>query len=93
MFELDDLEKDWTWTRPFDLIMSRSNAGCFKNMEDFMKQAYEYVEPPLQIARLSTLVYQGNRTNWLDQEPRAGWLPRAAGLLPPIRMRRRHNDS
>lgn len=41
MFELDDLEKEWTWTRPFDLIVSRSNSGCFQNMENFMKQAYK----------------------------------------------------
>lgn len=46
MFELDDLEKDWMWNHSFDLIMSRANAGCFKNIEDFMRQAYEYYLPP-----------------------------------------------
>lgn len=42
MFELDDLEKEWTWTRPFDYIVSRSNAGCFSDPQDFIRQAYEY---------------------------------------------------
>lgn len=40
-FELDDLEKDWTWTRPFDYIMSRTMTGCIKDFEDFIKQAYK----------------------------------------------------
>lgn len=41
-FELDDIEKEWTWTRPFDLIFSRTITGCLQNTEDFIKQAYKY---------------------------------------------------
>lgn len=40
-FELDDLEKDWTWTTPFDLIMSRVMAGSFSDYESYIKKAYK----------------------------------------------------
>lgn len=41
IFELDDLEKDWTWTKPFDLILSRAMAGSFSDYEAFTQKAYE----------------------------------------------------
>lgn len=41
-FELDDVEKDWTWTNPFDLIFSRYMTGCLANPEDYVKKAFEY---------------------------------------------------
>ena len=40
-FEVDDLEKDWTWTKPFDFIMSRAMSGSFSNYETYIKKAYE----------------------------------------------------
>lgn len=41
MFELDDLEKEWTWTRPFDFIFSRILAGSLEDTEGFIRKAYE----------------------------------------------------
>lgn len=44
-FELDDLEKDWTWTRPFDFIFCRAMAGSFANIEDIVNKSYANLEP------------------------------------------------
>lgn len=43
MFEIDDLEKDWTWSRPFDFIMTRATAGCFSDWDTYTKKAYKSV--------------------------------------------------
>ena len=40
-FEIDDVEKDWTWSKPFDFIYSRVMAGSFSNYEDYIKKAYK----------------------------------------------------
>ena len=39
-FEIDDMEKDWTWSHRFDLIMSRMMTGSFSDLEDYVKKAY-----------------------------------------------------
>lgn len=41
-FELDDVEKDWTWTRPFDYIFSRGMTGSFTDVQGIINKAYEY---------------------------------------------------
>ncbi|KAF4458659.1 methyltransferase [Fusarium albosuccineum] len=45
IFELDDLEKDWTWSAPFDLIFARVMTGCFTDMQEFVHKAYKSLEP------------------------------------------------
>ncbi|KAF6834009.1 TAM domain methyltransferase [Colletotrichum musicola] len=44
-FELDDLEKDWTWSKPFDLIFGRVLAGSISNYQDFISKAFANLEP------------------------------------------------
>ncbi|KXH27626.1 methyltransferase domain-containing protein [Colletotrichum nymphaeae SA-01] len=44
-FEIDDLEKEWTWTELFDFIFIRSMVGSFKSWPDVIKQAYDNLEP------------------------------------------------
>jgi len=44
-FEIDDVEKEWLWTRPFDFIFGRVLAGSFANMQGFMKNAFDKLEP------------------------------------------------
>ena len=44
MFEIDDLEKDWTWSKPFDFIMTRATAGSFSDWDAYTKKAYESVD-------------------------------------------------
>lgn len=39
-FELDDLEKDWTWSKPFDFIFGRVLAGSISNYRDFFDKAF-----------------------------------------------------
>ncbi|KAF4985585.1 hypothetical protein FDECE_16461 [Fusarium decemcellulare] len=44
-FEIDDLEKDWTWTTPFDFIFSRVMAGSFQDYQAYIQKAYDSLEP------------------------------------------------
>ncbi|KAJ3539967.1 hypothetical protein NM208_g5269 [Fusarium decemcellulare] len=40
-----DLEKDWTWTKPFDFIFSRVMAGSFQDYQAYIQKAYDSLEP------------------------------------------------
>lgn len=44
-FEVDDLEKDWLWAGKFDFIFARVMTACFTDMEDFIRKAYDNLEP------------------------------------------------
>ena len=41
LFELDDLEKDWTWNKRFDFVFSRAMAGSFNDYQAYIQKAYE----------------------------------------------------
>ncbi|KAJ0350295.1 hypothetical protein COL154_013334 [Colletotrichum chrysophilum] len=45
VFEIDDVEKEWTWTKPFDFILARNMIGCFSDWEAAIEQAYNHLEP------------------------------------------------
>jgi hypothetical protein len=40
-FEVDDVEKEWVWSKPFDFIFSRMLGGSFADTQGFIKKAYE----------------------------------------------------
>ncbi|EWZ34385.1 hypothetical protein FOZG_12361 [Fusarium oxysporum Fo47] len=44
-FEIDDLEKDWIWAKPFDFVFSRVMAGSFEDYDAFISKAYKALEP------------------------------------------------
>ncbi|KAJ0305487.1 hypothetical protein COL5a_007273 [Colletotrichum fioriniae] len=44
-FEVDDLEKEWTWTTPFDFIFARNMAGSFQDWAKVIAQAFRNLEP------------------------------------------------
>ncbi|SPO07434.1 related to methyltransferase [Cephalotrichum gorgonifer] len=44
-FEVDDVEKEWTWTKSFDFIMSRVMAGSLADYESYIQKAYDALEP------------------------------------------------
>ncbi|KAF6825032.1 methyltransferase domain-containing protein [Colletotrichum musicola] len=44
-FEVDDVERTWTWTRPFDFIFIRHGNSCFSSWEDLLRKAYDHLEP------------------------------------------------
>jgi hypothetical protein len=46
ILKVDDLEKDWTWSKPFDLIMSRMMNGSFADNAAIVAKVYEYVVHP-----------------------------------------------
>ncbi|KAM0185930.1 hypothetical protein ACHAPI_011968 [Fusarium lateritium] len=44
-FEVDDLEKEWTFKRQFDFIFIRSMIASFKDWPGILSQAFENLEP------------------------------------------------
>ncbi|GKT86921.1 TAM domain methyltransferase [Colletotrichum tofieldiae] len=40
-FEVDDVEKEWTWKEPFDFVFIRSMIGSFSSWPDLIAKAYE----------------------------------------------------
>ncbi|OAR05794.1 hypothetical protein LLEC1_04637 [Akanthomyces lecanii] len=44
-FEVDDLEKEWTWSRRFDFIFARMMLGCFEDLPRIIQVAYDNLEP------------------------------------------------
>ncbi|WQF81620.1 Putative S-adenosyl-L-methionine-dependent methyltransferase superfamily [Colletotrichum destructivum] len=44
-FEVDDVEKEWTWREPFDFIFIRSMIASFSSWPDMIAKAYENLEP------------------------------------------------
>ncbi|KAI8215213.1 putative hydro-lyase [Colletotrichum sp. SAR 10_76] len=44
-FEVDDVEKEWTWTTPFDFIFIRAMIASFKSWPDMISKAYANLEP------------------------------------------------
>ncbi|KAM6524482.1 hypothetical protein FALCPG4_010094 [Fusarium falciforme] len=45
IFEIDDLEKEWTWTKKFDFIFARMMLGCFQDFPQIIKVAFDNLEP------------------------------------------------
>jgi len=44
-FEIDDIEKEWTWTKPFDFIHSRDMAGSFGDYQEYIDKIFNALEP------------------------------------------------
>ena len=44
MFQIDDIEKEWTWTRKFDLFFSRMMPVCFNDLPSTVRVAYDNLE-------------------------------------------------
>ncbi|GKT78865.1 methyltransferase domain-containing protein [Colletotrichum tofieldiae] len=42
---VDDIEKEWTWSEPFDFIFFRCMIGSFTSWPDMIAKAYENLEP------------------------------------------------
>lgn len=42
--QIDDLEKEWTWSQPFDFIFSRMMTGSFSDNADIVQKAFECVD-------------------------------------------------
>ncbi|KIH87705.1 methyltransferase domain containing protein [Sporothrix brasiliensis 5110] len=44
-FEVDDIEKEWTWTKPFDFIWWRALLGCFSDAQAMVQKCFDNLEP------------------------------------------------
>ncbi len=42
-FEVDDIEKEWTWSKSFDFIWWRGLLGCFNDCQAMIQKCYECV--------------------------------------------------
>lgn len=45
VFEIDDIEKEWTWNHKWDFIFARMMLGCFNDLPRTVKVAYDNLEP------------------------------------------------
>ncbi|KAG7409051.1 Secondary metabolism regulator laeA [Fusarium oxysporum f. sp. rapae] len=43
-FEIDDLEKEWTWTQKFDFIFARMMFGCFADFPQIITVAFDNLQ-------------------------------------------------
>jgi hypothetical protein len=39
--KIDDLEKEWTWTKPFDFIFSRMMTGSFADNASIVEKVFK----------------------------------------------------
>ncbi|KAF6813388.1 methyltransferase domain-containing protein [Colletotrichum musicola] len=44
-FEIDDIEAEWTFSRPFDYIHSRTMTGSIADWNKYIKQCYDNLNP------------------------------------------------
>ncbi|KAF5548915.1 methyltransferase [Fusarium mexicanum] len=44
-FEIDDAEKEWTWTKPFDYVFVRLMVGSIANWDKLIRQSYDNLKP------------------------------------------------
>ncbi|KAJ4182283.1 hypothetical protein NW767_013864 [Fusarium falciforme] len=44
-FEIDDAEKDWTWSQKFDYIFVRLMVGSLADWDKFTRKCFENLEP------------------------------------------------
>ncbi|OHW95460.1 methyltransferase domain-containing protein [Colletotrichum incanum] len=44
-FEVDDLEEDWTYSRPFDYIHSRVMTACVNDWKVYLQKCYDNLVP------------------------------------------------
>ncbi|TEA20113.1 Secondary metabolism regulator LAE1 [Colletotrichum sidae] len=44
-FEVDDVEKEWMWSKPFDFVFIRNMIASFSDWEDIVSKAYDNLEP------------------------------------------------
>ncbi|EON98371.1 putative methyltransferase domain-containing protein [Phaeoacremonium minimum UCRPA7] len=45
VFEVDDAEDEWNFSRPFDYIHARAIVTCFKDNRDMLRKIYDNLEP------------------------------------------------
>ncbi|RDW65158.1 hypothetical protein BP5796_09850 [Coleophoma crateriformis] len=44
-FEIDDLEKPWTFTKGFDFVFSRMIAGSFSDWKEYIERCFAFTNP------------------------------------------------
>ncbi|KAF4782429.1 methyltransferase domain-containing protein [Colletotrichum scovillei] len=44
-FEIDDVEEEWTWSRPFDYIHSRVMTGSISDWDLYLRRCYDNLTP------------------------------------------------
>lgn len=42
-FEIDDVEDEWTYSKPFDYIHSRFMTSCISDWKKYLTQCFQYI--------------------------------------------------
>ncbi|KAI8710756.1 hypothetical protein NCS52_01535400 [Fusarium sp. LHS14.1] len=45
IFEIDDFEEEWLYTKPFDFIHARELEGCISDDDILFRRAFEHLKP------------------------------------------------
>ncbi|KAF5695369.1 methyltransferase [Fusarium denticulatum] len=65
-FEIDDAEKEWTWTKPFDYIFVRLMVGSIADWDKLIRQCFEYTTPNSAIHSPLTTCSNLEPGGWLE---------------------------
>ncbi|KAF5551650.1 methyltransferase [Fusarium mexicanum] len=74
-FEIDDLEKEWTWTTPFDFIFSRMMTGSFSDPKVIARKVFDGLSPGgwYEIQDIQLPVFCDDGTLDLETSPLMKW--------------------
>ncbi|KAL8404367.1 hypothetical protein RB594_009279 [Gaeumannomyces avenae] len=74
-FEIDDLEKEWTWTKKFDFVFSRMMTGSFADNRSIVEKAFNQLEPGGYFEAQDMVVPLGCDDGTLSEDaPLSRWL-------------------
>lgn len=82
-FEIDDIEDEWTYSKPFDYIHSRFMTSCISDWKKYLTQCFQYT--PFHVPTTSHLTKsQKLKPQRLSRTPRS---------RPHHQIRRRHREA
>ncbi|KAI8648859.1 hypothetical protein NCS56_01501900 [Fusarium sp. Ph1] len=62
IFEIDDFEEEWLYTKPFDFIHARELEGCISDDDMLFRRAFEHLKPGGYIE------FQATYPRWLSDD-------------------------
>ncbi|KAJ4168286.1 hypothetical protein NW754_013620 [Fusarium falciforme] len=75
IFEVDDFEADWLYTKPFDFIHAREIEGCISDDDVLFRRAFQHLKPGGYIE------FQAVYPRWLSDDGTAEKAENAQGWL------------
>ncbi|RSL83730.1 hypothetical protein CEP52_016643 [Fusarium oligoseptatum] len=78
IFEVDDFETDWLYTKPFDFIHAREIEGCISDGDRLFRRAFQHLKPGGYIE------FQAAYPRWLSDDGTAEKAKNAQGWLKAL---------